>query len=70
LVDLVAFLAVLATGITLVALEATGMTVVMVAGALSTLYAAWTVSSRRQRPSGRIDAGEGKRLPGTSPYPE
>ncbi|WP_031063395.1 hypothetical protein [Streptomyces sp. NRRL WC-3742] len=48
LIDLVAFLAVLATGIILVALEAPGTTVVMVAGALSTLYAAWTVGSRRQ----------------------
>ncbi|MBV6703209.1 hypothetical protein [Kitasatospora aureofaciens] len=79
LIDLVAFLAVLATGITLVALEATGTTVVMVAGALSTLYAAWTVGSRRQQPPDRLDAGEADGLPdpsssangghGSSPFP-
>ncbi|MFD5922914.1 hypothetical protein ACFVYP_40370 [Kitasatospora sp. NPDC058201] len=66
LIDLIAFLAVLATGIILVALKATGMTVVMVAGALSTLYAAWTVSSRRKHSPDRLDAGEANRLPGAS----
>ncbi|MFD9691738.1 hypothetical protein ACFWXO_38935 [Kitasatospora sp. NPDC059088] len=66
LTDLVAFLAVLATGVALVALEATGMTVVMVAGALSTLYAAWTVGSRRQESPERPDTGEAGRVPDTS----
>ncbi|MGW7443750.1 hypothetical protein [Kitasatospora sp. NPDC054795] len=63
LIDLLAFIAVLATGIILVALEATGMTVVMVAGALSTLYAAWTVGSRRQQPPDRLDVRGADGLP-------
>jgi hypothetical protein len=66
LIDLIAFLAVLATGIILVSLKATGMTVVMVAGALSTLYAAWTVSSRRKPSPDQLDAEDVNGLPGAS----
>ncbi|MFC9331744.1 hypothetical protein [Kitasatospora sp. NPDC057015] len=51
LIDLVAFVAVLATGILMVVLHVSGATFVMVAGALSTLYTTWAVSSRRQAPT-------------------
>ncbi len=50
LIDLAAFLAVLASGTFMVAANATGQTIGLVAGGMSTLYTTWSVSSRRTGP--------------------
>jgi membrane protein implicated in regulation of membrane protease activity len=49
-IDLVAFLAVLTTGLLFVALHVTGAAFVMVTGALATLYTAWAASGHRHPP--------------------